>query len=300
MTLAAAQPPGAAISTRMRALYRPHRGWPTPLAVLPLLLAPPTRSAWGPDAQLAIFNPSLGESLRPTSGGAVDVHFGVVGPPAEAARVAEVCFETIPGHNLSAAPSALPGADCVPAHPGKHDSVRISGLEPGPHTLLAAMRWKEGQRRRGAPGEGHRRTFFALLASSRSPAAEEGAPAASFLATTRRHAGESSARVMAYAGAELMFRSSGSSNYGANYPGFWFPTAGICPRSFLQARRGGGGGSFHDVLRNADGSTERLRAALGGGDMIFDKRFAAEYSHRAPTHPTISCVRVRLPRSPLD
>ena len=42
-----------------------------------------------------------------------------------------------------------------------------------------------------------------------------------------------SRRPMALLSNELMFRSTGTSNPGHNFPGFWLPSAGICPEWFL-------------------------------------------------------------------
>ena len=60
-----------------------------------------------------------------------------------------------------------------------------------------------------------------------------------FLASTEfgnSHAG--GARPFAWLDGELMFRSTGSSNPGRNYPGVWLPTAGICPWWFQQLPEG--------------------------------------------------------------
>lgn len=97
-----------------------------------------------------------------------------------------------------------------------------------------------------------------------------------FVGTTRRgHSDTSSQRVFAVINGELLFRSSGSSNEGRNYPGMWFPSAGVCPRSFMQRRWG-----FHDLLASAHGSEEKLAALLMQQDMMFDKRFSTEYTNR--------------------
>ena len=270
---------------RMRALL---------LLVVALLLLPrPGGGAVGPVARVAIFNPVLGEALIGAAaddsstgaldagaGGstlAVDIHFGVVGPPDKIANVSQVCFEVSRGYQIGAAPTD-PLPHCVLAHPGRHDLAQISGLSPGQHALLAALRWRDGGGGEATrhPDDGLVRTFFTLAAAPTPDDRGHTEGAAFFLAATRPGGGESSARVFAFAGNELMFRSSGSSNYGSNYPGFWFPSAGICPRSFLQR----GGGSFLDVLRASGGSAERLRHALSDPDMMFDKRFSVRYQQR--------------------
>ena len=52
-------------------------------------------------------------------------------------------------------------------------------------------------------------------------------------------------RPMAMLGKELMFRSTGTSNPGRNFPGFWLPSAGICPEWFLNMNSPLT--SFHDI-----------------------------------------------------
>ncbi len=256
---------------------------------LALLLVSPQagEGSHGPVARVVIFNPVLGEVLTaaaantPADAGtspsgvlAIDVHFAVVGPPSEIVNVSLVCFQTVPGYSLSALPSGLLPR-CVRVHPGRHDVARINGLAAGQHTLLAEMR-------DGPPDAGPVRTFFTLAASDEKwdGRGHDAHKASFFLATARAGGGESSARVLAVVGSELMFQSTGSSNYGSNYPGVWFPSAGICPRSFLQAANGGRGGSFFDVLHSSAGSSQQIHKALMDPDMMFDKRFAIQYRQR--------------------
>ena len=275
------------------------------VAALALLIASPhtTYAAAGPVARIAIFNPVLGEVLTATRAGnankyaadgalALDVHFAVVGPPDEITQVVAVCFEIVVGYNFSVAPSSAGLPYCVNAHPGRHDMATISGLAAGQHTLFAEMRWKTGG---AAPARdvGLTRTVFTLTPVIRRTLGYTSEEKSSFfLATTRAGGGESSARVLAFVGSELMFRSTGSSNHGSNYPGVWFPTAGICPRSFLP-RSGYGGGSFMDLLRSSAGSSQRLHRSLVDPNMLFDKRFAIQYQQRTSvSHPQFTTSEV--------
>ena len=97
--------------------------------------------------------------------------------------------------------------------------AELNNLSAGHHTIIAGMRSA-----RGGADTGLRRTFFTLAPNT--SAAPAGKPqAAFFVGTTRAGPSDpSSQRLFAYAAGELMFRSSGSSNYGSNYPGFWFPS----------------------------------------------------------------------------
>lgn len=268
-------------------------------ALAPLIVSPQTTyAAAGPVARIAIFNPVLGEVLSAAPAGnaknsaadgalALDVHFAVIGPPDEIAQVVAVCFEIVVGYNFSIVPSSSGLPYCVNAHPGRHDMATISGLAAGQHTLLAEMRWKTGS---AAPARdvGLTRTAFTLtsLVERRFGYTSE-ERSSFFLATARAGGGESSARVLAFVGSELMFRSTGSSNYGSNYPGVWFPTAGICPRSFLP-RSGHSGGSFVDMLRSSASSSRRLHRSLVDPNMLFDKRFAMQYQQRTSvSHPPL-------------
>jgi hypothetical protein len=256
------------------------------LALLLLLSPQPGGGVAGPVARIAIFNPVLGEALTvsPSPDGtlALDVHFAVVGPPAEIVKVALVCFETVPGYNLSVAPAATGLPQCVGIHPGRHDVAKISGLAVGPHTLLAGIRWRARDATIASEQDPElARTLFTLVLDRRTAGHSDEAHSSFFLAMARAGGGESSARVLAFLGSELMFRSTGSSNYGSNYPGVWFPTAGICPRSFLERAQGGGGdSSFFDLLHSSAGSWTRLHRALADPDMMFDKRFAIQYQQR--------------------
>ena len=256
----------------------------TVLALLLLLSPQPGGAVAGPVARIAIFNPVLGEVLTgsPSLDGTLtlDVHFAVVGPPTEIVKVALVCFETVSGYNLSVAPAATGLPQCVGIHPGRHDVAKISGLAVGPHTLLAGIRWRSRDAATAVDSE-LARTFFTLVLDRHNVGNSDVAHSLFFLATARAGGGESSARVLAFLGSELMFRSTGSSNYGSNYPGIWFPTAGICPRSFLQRMQGGDGdSSFFSLLQSSAGSLTHLRTALADPDMMFDKRFAIQYQQR--------------------
>jgi hypothetical protein len=89
----------------------------------------------------------------------------------------------------------------------------------------------------------------------------------------------SSERMIAFLNGELMFRSSGTSNLGRNYPGFWFPLAGVCPQWFsLQ-----GGLSFEDAFVLAAENSSVLASMVLGHPMMFDKRFAPVYREREST-----------------
>ena len=264
--------------------------WAAVAVGLALLLVSPQagEGSHGPVSRVVIFNPVLGEVVTaaaantPTDAGtspgdvlAIDVHFAVVGPPSEIVSVGLVCFQTVPGFNLNVLPSGPGLPRCVRAHPGRHDVARIGGLAAGQHTLLAEIQ-------DAPPDAGLVRTFFSLTASDEKwdGRVNDAYKASFFLATARAGGGESSARVLAFIGSELMFQSTGSSNYGSNYPCVWFPSAGICPRSFLQAANGGRGGSFFDVLHSSAGSSQQIHKALMDPDMMFDKRFAIQYRQR--------------------
>ena len=91
-----------------------------------------------------------------------------------------------------------------------------------------------------------------------------------FVAATDAAVAPPSRRLFALLDGELMFRSTGTSNPGRNYPGMWLPTAGICPWWFQQPSEGRPR-SFAEV---ADAATA-LRA--GAEQRVFDKRFAFAY-----------------------
>ena len=91
-----------------------------------------------------------------------------------------------------------------------------------------------------------------------------------FIAATDQAAALPSRRLFALLDGELMFRSTGTSNPGRNYPGMWLPTAGICPWWFQQPAEGRPR-SFAEVT---DAATA-LRA--GAEQRVFDKRFAFAY-----------------------
>ena len=91
-----------------------------------------------------------------------------------------------------------------------------------------------------------------------------------FVAATDRAAAAPSRRLFALLDGELMFRSTGTSNPGRNYPGMWLPTAGICPWWFQQPAAGRPT-SFAEITDD----TTALRA--GAEQRVFDKRFAFAY-----------------------
>ena len=96
--------------------------------------------------------------------------------------------------------------------------AELNNLSAGQHTIIAGMRSA-----RGGADTGLRRTFVTLTSNAASPDGKS--QATFFVGTTRAGPSDpSSQRLFAYAAGELMFRSSGSSNYGSNYPGFWFPS----------------------------------------------------------------------------
>lgn len=99
-----------------------------------------------------------------------------------------------------------------------------------------------------------------------------------FVAATDQAAAPPSRRLFALLDGELMFRSTGTSNPGRNYPGMWLPTAGVCPWWFQQPAEGRPR-SFMDIT---DDSTA-LQA--GAEPRVFDKRFAFGY-HEVPTPGT--------------
>ena len=248
-------------------------------------------SPWGPVARLAIFEPTLGESVTTVTAAGhseqLDFHLAVVG--ARNTSVQSICFDFLPGHQKERVPLGYP--HCIDA---RQQLVHVSGLSTGDYTLATVLVWQLQPASSTTPIQqaavttnpsaefGFQRTFFSVVnGSSAAPAAASQA-VSFFVASTisRRGAGGggSSLRMMACTASELMFRSSGSSNYGSNYPGFWFPTAGICPSSFQQLQPGGGGGSFralHGVLQHADG--EAVSRWMRQEDFMFDKRFSAEY-----------------------
>ncbi|CAH0377940.1 unnamed protein product [Pelagomonas calceolata] len=91
-----------------------------------------------------------------------------------------------------------------------------------------------------------------------------------FVAATDQAAALPSRRLFALLDGELMFRSTGTSNPGRNYPGMWLPTAGICPWWFQQPTEGRPR-SFAEITDSATA----LRA--GAEQRVFDKRFAFAY-----------------------
>ena len=91
-----------------------------------------------------------------------------------------------------------------------------------------------------------------------------------FVAATDRAAAAPARRLFALLDGELMFRSTGTSNPGRNYPGMWLPTAGVCPWWFQQPSEGRPR-SFAEIT---DAATA-LRA--GAEQRVFDKRFAFAY-----------------------
>ena len=91
-----------------------------------------------------------------------------------------------------------------------------------------------------------------------------------FVAATDQAAALPSRRLFALLDGELMFRSTGTSNPGRNYPGMWLPTAGICPWWFQQPAEGRPR-SFAEITDSATA----LRA--GAEQRVFDKRFAFAY-----------------------
>ena len=91
-----------------------------------------------------------------------------------------------------------------------------------------------------------------------------------FVAATDQAAAAPSRRLFALLDGELMFRSTGTSNPGRNYPGMWLPTAGICPWWFQQPAAGRPT-SFAEIT----GAATALRA--GAEQRVFDKRFAFAY-----------------------
>ena len=99
-----------------------------------------------------------------------------------------------------------------------------------------------------------------------------------FVAATDQAAALPSRRLFALLDGELMFRSTGTSNPGRNYPGMWLPTAGICPWWFQQPAEGRPR-SFAEItmphLLPAEADYEGLRA--GAEPRVFDKRFSFAY-----------------------
>ena len=99
-----------------------------------------------------------------------------------------------------------------------------------------------------------------------------------FVAATEAAAAPPSRRLFALLDGELMFRSTGTSNPGRNYPGMWLPTAGICPWWFQQPAEGRPR-SFAEItmphLLPAEADYEGLRA--GAEPRVFDKRFSFAY-----------------------
>ena len=91
-----------------------------------------------------------------------------------------------------------------------------------------------------------------------------------FVAATDRAAAAPARRLFALLDGELMFRSTGTSNPGRNYPGMWLPTAGVCPWWFQQPAEGRPT-SFAEIIDDATA----LRA--GAEQRVFDKRFAFAY-----------------------
>jgi diketogulonate reductase-like aldo/keto reductase len=91
-----------------------------------------------------------------------------------------------------------------------------------------------------------------------------------FVAATDAAAAPPSRRLFALLDGELMFRSTGTSNPGRNYPRMWLPTAGVCPWWFQQPAAGRPT-SFAEITA----ASTALRA--GAEQRVFDKRFAFAY-----------------------
>ena len=87
-----------------------------------------------------------------------------------------------------------------------------------------------------------------------------------------------SARLFALLDGELMFRSTGTSNTGRNYPNAWLPSAGVVPFWFQRT-----GDTFADwIASHAANQTddERFRRAAVAASVfrVFDKRYGASYA----------------------
>ncbi|KAK7234729.1 hypothetical protein SO694_00199011 [Aureococcus anophagefferens] len=107
-----------------------------------------------------------------------------------------------------------------------------------------------------------------------------------FTAFTEENTDEPAAgRRFAFVDEELMFRSTGTSNPGRNYPGFFLPTAGICPYWFQIGEHGTR--SYSDQFFAADDLNERRRRALRSTAVqhVFDKRYSTKYDVPTPGTP---------------
>ncbi|KAH8062798.1 hypothetical protein JL720_13168 [Aureococcus anophagefferens] len=107
-----------------------------------------------------------------------------------------------------------------------------------------------------------------------------------FTAFTEENTDEPAAgRRFAFVDEELMFRSTGTSNPGRNYPGFFLPTAGICPYWFQIGEHGTR--SYSDQFFAPDDLNERRRRALRSTSVqhVFDKRYSTKYDVPTPGTP---------------
>ena len=118
-------------------------------------------------------------------------------------------------------------------------------------------------------------------------------------------------RPFALLGGELMFRSTGTSNPGRNFPGLWLPSAGVCPvwfsslgspvNSFRDLNRraidAGSGTVMHEDAAAASEQRRQLRAAALRVFPMIDKRFSVARDHdrcrRAAFQPAERCAAPR-------
>jgi hypothetical protein len=213
--------------------------------------------------RLLLFSPLPGESV-PTR---FTAKYAVLGNESNGLQV---CFSV---SHISR--GRMRGARCHTTEPGVEASVNV---DVGSLGVEEAEDWQlEASLQVGNNVVDSRVVPFDVHTSV---AAADSASGASFFRASCDVSGDNSRpsaeRMVVFLDGELMFRSSGTSNLGRNYPGFWFPMAGVCPQWFAL----GGGMSFDDAFAMAGGNNSVLASTVLAHPLMFDKRFAPAYRSR--------------------